>query len=621
MKGRMLSSIVAVFCALRIADGLPFGHNAQVVGRDTELRRSYDFVVVGGGASGLTVADRLTENPETTVLVIEYGPFDQGEPSVLVPGLLDLDNTPYAFNLTSTPIPGLNNRTSSIPAAAVVGGGTVINGLFFDRGSAADYDAWEELGNPGWGWDDLLPYFRKSETFTPANEEVSEEYSISWDVTVHGTSGPVQASYPVFLYESIMDSENFISGWHDLGISTPVDPNGGDAYGVFWAPGSLDPKDETRSYARTAHYDRVIDGRPNYHILTDNAVLKAIFEEDRAVGVDYIDRETKEVHSIEAAREVIVAAGAVHTPQILQLSGIGPKDLLESFDIETIVDLPGVGQNFQDHPTLYLNYDFQSNIVPNADTLETNETWAAEQLALYWEKREGAYTQIHQGGNTVAFLPMPNLTSNYQDIIDRSASQFESNDKDPVAIGYQAQREIILRHYSSTTSSVAEWGWSTSSTVVITNVKPLSRGSILINGTEPLTPPLVNYNTFSDPTDIDILIAGVRKNRELMDTPAMQELTPIELVPGLNVTTDEQIIEVLREQGVPTYSHLAGTCAMMKREMGGVVDTELRVYGTRGLRVVDASMMPITPATHTSSTVYAVAEKAADIIKAHHHLL
>jgi choline dehydrogenase len=158
--------------------------------------------------------------------------------------------------------------------------------------------------------------------------------------------------------------ENFFSGWHTLGISTPQDPNGGDANGVFWAPGSLDPKDETRSYARTAHYDRVVDERPNYHILTNTAVIKVILEGNAAAGVDYIDRGTNKVHSVEAEKEVILAAGTVHSPQVLQLSGIGAKEHLEGLGIETVVDLPGVGQNFQDHPTLYVSYNCLSSPFP-----------------------------------------------------------------------------------------------------------------------------------------------------------------------------------------------------------------------------------------------------------------
>lgn len=264
----------------------------------------------------------------------------------------------------------------------------------------------------------------------------------------------------------------------------------------------------------------------------------------------------------------------------------------------------------------------KSNIIPNADTLGKNKTYAAEQLELYWEKRQGAYTQAHNSGNTVAFLPLQNITSEYQEIIDRSVALSEPSpssghgrdDIDPVDLGYLAQREIILKHYASTETSVGEFAWGTGSTLPIYNIKPLSRGWILIDGTKPLTPPTVDYGTFNDPTDIEIMIAVVRKNREMIASPAMRELTPVELMPGMNVTTDEQIEEVLRAQTSPTGLHLCCTNAMMPREIGGVVDAELRVHGTRGLSVIDASMMPMIPAAHTSATVYAVAERVCHTI-------
>ena len=158
----------------------------------------------------------------------------------------------------------------------------------------------------------------------------------------------------IFTYTSV---ENFFRGWHSIGVPTPEEPCAGDANGVFWAPSSLDPKDQTRSYARSAHYDQEVQSRPNYHLLTGSAVRKVIFKEKTAVGVEYTNRETSEVRSVEAKQEVIIAAGTVHSPQILQLSGIGSETLLEGLGIETLVDLPGVGQNFQDHPTLYASYN------------------------------------------------------------------------------------------------------------------------------------------------------------------------------------------------------------------------------------------------------------------------
>jgi len=257
--------------------------------------------------------------------------------------------------------------------------------------------------------------------------------------------------------------------------------------------------------------------------------------------------------------------------------------------------------------------------------LTSNETYAAEQLALYWSSRQGPYTITHRSGNTVTFLPLPNITTDYQSIIDLAKSQsltsiYPSSVEPSILAGYLAQREIILHLYNSTTASVQETG-DGGSVLPITLVKPLSRGSVRINSKDVFSPPLVDFGALSDPTDLEILIASLRLNRAFVASPPMQELTPTELVPGADLTSDNQLRVAVRQLAVPTYAHPCCTCAMMNRGFGGVVDENLLVYGVKGLSVVDASMMPLIPATHTSSTVYAVAEKAADMIKARHKLL
>jgi choline dehydrogenase-like flavoprotein len=246
--------------------------------------------------------------------------------------------------------------------------------------------------------------------------------------------------------------------------------------------------------------------------------------------------------------------------------------------------------------------------------LKTNETYAAQQLNLYWESREGPYCLPHDGGNTVAFLPLQNLTTRYQSIIDRASSRTlvaEDERFDSVTLGYLAQREISLRLFSSTKASVSEFAWNGSPVLPITLLKPLSRGSILINSTDQFAQPEVDFRALTDHTDVEIMIETIRKTRELMAAPAMQELTPVETGPGANLTTDAQLEAVLRAQAQPTYSHPCCTCSMMRREIGGVVGPDMKVHGVNGLSVVDASIIPLIPATHPSSTVYAVAEKVA----------
>lgn len=258
----------------------------------------------------------------------------------------------------------------------------------------------------------------------------------------------------------------------------------------------------------------------------------------------------------------------------------------------------------------------QSQPTPNLGMLSSNQTYAAEQLALYWAERQGPYTIVNQGGNTVTFLPLPQITSDYQSIVDlansRSVSSLYPGDYDSsVLAGYEAQRLTILRLYTSTLTSVQETGWNGGAVMPITLVKPLSRGSIMINSTDVLTPPVIDFGALTDPTDLEVLIAALRVNRAFIASSAMQELDPVELSPGANLTTDQELREALRGLIQPTYSHPCCTCAMMPRGLGGVVGPDLTVYGVRGLSIVDASIMPLIPAAHTMATVYTVAEKVS----------
>jgi choline dehydrogenase len=227
---------------------------------------------------------------------------------------------------------------------------------------------------------------------------------------VHGFGRPVHSSYPVFQFESI---KTFFRGCAELGVKSPPDPGAGIKSGAFWAPSSLDPKDETRSYARIAHYDRVITSRPNYHLIPNHAVTKIIIDNGCATGVQFTDRDSGKCVVATADKEVIVAAGTLHSSQILQLSGIGSKDVLRPLEVDALVDLPGVGSNFQDHPTLYIIFNFSKRTSISMQNLGTDRTYASDQLKLYYEKRQGPYTIVHQGGNTVAFLPLPQFLPEY----------------------------------------------------------------------------------------------------------------------------------------------------------------------------------------------------------------
>ncbi|KAF2165162.1 GMC oxidoreductase [Zasmidium cellare ATCC 36951] len=593
-----------------------------------DLKAEYDYVVVGGGTSGLVVANRLTENPHgkssskvLNVLVIELGDVDDGSPGTLVPGI----QTPqkYWHTYTSVPQKGLNNRTSQLYTGEVVGGGTVINGMFFNRGSALDYDAWEELGNPGWGWEDLLPYFKKSETYSPATPQIQAQYPASPDLRPHGTRGPVGSSYPPFSFDQI---RNWFSGWASLGVLVNPQPNAGMAVGAIHSSLSLAQPNVSRSSAADAYFRGEASQRENFDSLTAHRVVQILFEGKTASGVEYAPRNGSQTSHVKVSREVIVAAGAARSPQLLQLSGIGPRELLTGLDIPLVKELPGVGYNFQDQPSYYialnltkLSGPIPAWVDPTSDVY--HEKYAEQQLALYYADREGAYTMPYQAGSDVAFLPLKNVTSDYAKVIDHAKTididDISPSGTDPSIIrGHKAQVNILLRHYASRDTAVHESTFNGSPLMIIVALKPLSRGSILINSTDPKTDPQVDFGTFTHPTDVDVLVASLKKIRELLNSPAMQELGAIELSPGHSVQSDAEIAAALINSTLSSWQHPVGTLAMMPEDLGGVLDPELRVYGIEGLRVVDASMMPIIPASHTSSTVYAVAEKAADLIKA-----
>ncbi|KAI7306435.1 GMC oxidoreductase [Hortaea werneckii] len=568
-----VAQISALLAVLKTAHGsvtTRFAPHAIVHHHPSKLHPEYDYVIIGGGTSGLTVANRLTEDDSVTVLVIEYGYLDNEEGGTTVPGLPVPDK--YVRTVESVPQVGLNGRTS----------------MFFNRGSAEDYDSWEELGNPGWGWKDLLPYFQKvepdyafvltslvdmvfpqSETFTPPSFQIANEYAgiVSSDLTPHGTDGPVGSNFPNFQWPI---AKNFYRGWNAIGLLTQPQPNAGDANGAIYGPLSLNAKNQSRSSASSAYYRPIAEERSNLHLIVGHAASKINFDRFTARSVDFVrsnmttNSSKNPVSNVRACREIILAAGAPYSPQILQLSGIGSRKLLEGL---------------------------------------------------------GPMTVPYYSGTLVAYLPLQNMTKEYDRIL-QSASNINTSsllpvNTDPAILaGYHAQTQILLERYRSIHTTVQEVAFGGSGTVPVALLKPLSRGSIQINTTDPGKTPLVDFGTFSHPTDLEIAVEAVKKTREFMNSAPMQETGASEILPGANIKSDEEIAAAIRSLARSTWQHPTSSCSMMKRELGGVVDPSLKVYGVEGLRVVDASIIPMIIGSHTSSTVYAVAEKAADIIKA-----
>ncbi|KAJ4300974.1 hypothetical protein N0V90_003063 [Kalmusia sp. IMI 367209] len=590
----------------------------------SELSTHYDYIVAGGGTSGLTVADRLTAAfPSRSVLVVEYGQLANGT-DVQRPAA-GVQNPAYAFDIQSLPEPGLNGKKFQVTVGKVVGGCSAINAQMFDRGSAADYDAWanvtgEEYREAGWDWKGLLPYFKKSVTFTPPSKGDVDKYEYTYDENAaYGGNGGIQASYPPFQWPS---EKIMRSAWKELGAPAPKEAAAGPAVGVIWLPSSQDPKTQTRSYARTGHYDPAAN-RSNYHLLVGHKVTEVVLRKLSQGGRDFAAQGVKiqpvvgtNVTTIDVTsdKEVILAAGAIHTPGILQRSGIGPKDILQAANITVNVELPGVGQNFQDHAISSLFYNLTSN-VPGPMDLFLNQTLMQEAIEQYEKERKGPLTL--SGGNSGAFLPLSLLTNSSAALLANLTSAdpgryLPNTTHSSVLEGYARQIDSLRNLLSSREAAVFEYPISVGGLIAF--LKPLSRGAVNIDAKDPLAEPLVNYRTLTHPLDAKLFIQGVKIFRRLYATPSAKTLGPVELMPGQSVQTDEEWEKWLKTSITPSFYHPVGTASLGPKSRGGVLDQDLRVHGVGALRVVDASVMPLIPGTHTSSTVYAVAEKAADLI-------
>ncbi|KAF2119462.1 hypothetical protein BDV96DRAFT_596181 [Lophiotrema nucula] len=578
--------------------------------------RSYDYVIVGGGTAGLVVANRLSKDGRYTVLVVERGSFDN-KPEAIVPWYSNGLDTSVMLNFPSAPIPALNNATFSVPVAAAVGGGSVVNGMGYARGSKADYDAWEELGNPGWGWDALLPYFKRSTTFTPPAPEAIEEWNMTWDPSVYG-KGPLPVTIANFEYH---DLATFRDAWrHTDGVLEHSDISAGKGPGLYWAPATINARTNTRATSRSAYYDPINATRSNLELLTGHTVIEILFDGLKASGVRVVSRNDKSTFELSAQKEVVLAAGAVQTPQLLQRSGVGPTDVLKAAGVEVKKDLPAVGANFQDHATIPMFFTISNQTFPNPDTIAANSTYNVTVWDEYLANGTGPIAA--PVGSTFVSVPLSLLTSSpgsvATDLLAQNAADFLPSSYTAALIrGFETQRNILAKQYTTNETVVSGGAVVGNGFAVRILVKPASRGTITLNASDPDSPPVVQYNTLSNPIDAKLLVAIVKQNRDFWNSPELAKYSPVEAAPGAQYQTDEEILFALTKKGFlfPGLAHASGTCAMMPEDLGGCVDPGLRVYGLEQLSIIDASIIPMIPSTALQATVYAIAEKAADLIR------
>ncbi|KAF6801179.1 GMC oxidoreductase [Colletotrichum sojae] len=616
-----MHSFIILFC-LVLSLFLPASNALHITNQtvDDFLLSQYDHVVVGGGLSGLVVANRLSEDANTTVLVIEAGDLDRREDHVIIPGFIGRSPpSPYGHSVRTTPQVYLDGQTRGISQGKVVGGGSARNGMCWTRGSAADFDAWEELGNPGWGWNGLLPYFKKVETYTTnVPDDVRDRFNINPDMSSHGTSGPIDVAYSQHFYNT---SNNILQGLSEIGIPIAADVNAGDPTGAMIVPSSMSPENQTRSDARTGYFDPAIS-RPNFHVITGHTATRLMVGLPgslnrggrRILGVHFSSGPAGVNRTVTANKEVILAAGAIQSPVLLQVSGIGPRQVLESLNISVQINLPGVGNNFQDHPMAQFPFDYSNSSIFTSRDL--NGDAFEEALDTFLANRTGPLTTPLI--NTVAFPSLQNHSAEWETLLEaarnRSSDFLPLDTPRAVVSGYAKQKSLLLCHLARRDVGAYELLAASWGQISIANQKPLSRGTVRPSSASVFDAPLVDPRYCADPLDCKIIRLGLQLTQKLMMTEAMKPLLPV--VDARFNSTDEMELMAALKPLVGTEYHPSGSASMLPRKLGGVVNDKLMVYGTCNLRVVDAGMMPMIPGGHIQAAVYAVAEKAADIIKA-----
>ena len=526
--------------------------------------QEFDYIVVGAGSSGCVLAARLSENPSTRVLLLEAGPPDRS-PWIHLPigyGKTMWSET-YNWRFHTDPDPHMNGRRIYWPRGKTLGGCSAINGLIYIRGQREDYDHWASLGNAGWSFDDVLPYFIRSE----GNQRGGDAF--------HGDSGPLRVADIGARHELI---EAFIAGAQECGIARTDDFNGAQQEGAGYF--QLNTHKGLRCSAATA-YLKPARSRSNLRIETQAHASQLILQGRRAVGVRYLQGGV--MQHARCRGEVLLSAGAIQSPQLLQLSGIGPAELLQGHGIEVAHHLPGVGENLQDHLQMRLSYECARPVTTND---QLNSWLGRVKIGLQWLLlRSGPLAVgINQGGCFMRALPES----------DRPDIQFH------VATLSADMAGGKVHPYSGFTLSVCQ-------------LRPESRGHIRIRSTDPLEPPEMLANYLSTELDQRTAVAAVKAARAIAQAPAMQAYVKREVKPGPQDSSDEALLAFCRNNGA-TIFHPSGTCKMGHDPLA-VVDTRLRVHGVQGLRVVDCSAMPTLVSGNTNAPAIMMAEKAVDMIR------
>ncbi len=528
----------------------------------------FDFIIVGGGSAGCVLANRLSVNPNYKVVLLEAGPPDDSHfiHNCNPVNMLYLMNSPtYNWKYFAEGNAKTGKRKFYWPRGKTLGGSSAVNAMIYTRGHSSDYDRWAELGNAGWDFKSVLPYFKKSEL----QHRGEDAY--------HGKEGTMDVIDPTFHFAP---SHAFIKACVQAGIPQNKDINGEKYEGVDFFQINQTPEGR-RCHSSVSFLDPVRD-RKNLKVINYAHIKRVLIKDNTAYGIEYFDmKEGKKLKTLIATKEVILSAGIIGSPQILKLSGVGPKEELQKYGIDVQLDLPGVGENLQDHPDIIIRCKGKHG----ASLTTFPWPYMIQFMSKFYKKNEEpfVFTPTDAGGYVKSdpSVEVPDLQL-----------QFASLRMQPHGNGINPIRSGFVLH--------------------VCHMRPKSRGRVLLKSADPFEAPRIEANYFDDETELNALVNGVKIARKIISQPAFKELFVREEMPGAKVQTDAEIRQFILDRAESVY-HSAGSCKMGIDEMA-VVDPKLNVRGIANLRVIDSSIMPTITSSNIHAPTVMIAEKGADMI-------